>query len=36
MLARLRSHARTLRRRDAFEDGLDAEIRFHLESRAPT
>ena len=34
MLARLRSYARTLGRRDAFEDAMDDEMRFHLESRA--
>jgi predicted permease len=34
MQAKLRSYARTLRRRTAFEDGLDDEIRFHLDSRA--
>jgi len=34
MLARLRSYARNLRRRDAFEDAMDEEMRFHLESRA--
>jgi predicted permease len=34
MLAKLRSYARNLRRRDAFEDAMDEEMRFHLESRA--
>ena len=34
MLAKLRSYARTLRRRDAFEDSMDEEMRFHVESRA--
>lgn len=34
MLAKLLSYARNLFRRAAFEDGLDDEIRFHLESRA--
>ncbi|HEY2432052.1 MAG TPA: ABC transporter permease [Vicinamibacterales bacterium] len=33
MLARFRSLARHLRRRSAFEDAMDAEMRFHLESR---
>jgi putative ABC transport system permease protein len=33
MLARLRSYVRTLRARGAFEDGMDEEMRFHLESR---
>jgi len=33
MLARLRSYARTLRARNAFEDGMDEEMRFHLERR---
>jgi len=34
MLARLRSYVRNLRRRDAFEDAMDDEMRFHLEARA--
>src|SRR6516165_8695532 len=34
MLAKLRSYARNLWRRDAFEDAMDDEIRFHLETRA--
>jgi putative ABC transport system permease protein len=34
MLAKLRSYARNLRRRDAFEDGMDEEMRFHLEACA--
>src|SRR6516162_6990554 len=34
MFARLRSYTRNLLRRDAFEDGMDEEMRFHLESRA--
>ena len=34
MLARLRSLIRNLRGRHAFEDGMDDEIRFHLERRA--
>jgi predicted permease len=33
MLARLRSYVRTLRGRNAFEDGMDEEMRFHLERR---
>src|SRR5215831_3532561 len=33
MLAKLRSYARNLRRRDAFEDAMDEEMRFHLEAR---
>jgi predicted permease len=34
MLAKLRSLARHLRDRDAFEDAMTSEMRFHLESRA--
>jgi predicted permease len=34
MFARLRSTVRALWRRRAFEDDMDAEMRFHLESRA--
>jgi putative ABC transport system permease protein len=34
MIAKLRSLARNLRGRVAFEDEMDAEMRFHLESRA--
>jgi len=34
VLARLRSLIRNLRRRAAFEDGMDDEMRFHLERRA--
>jgi hypothetical protein len=34
MLRRLRSLWRALVGRTAFEDDMDAEIRFHLESRA--
>src|SRR5499427_8228692 len=33
MLAKLRSYARNLGRRDAFEDAMDEEMRFHLEAR---
>jgi predicted permease len=33
MLAKLRSYVRTLLRRNAFEDAIDEEMRFHLESR---
>ena len=32
MLSRLRSFLTALTRRERFEDGLDAEVRFHLES----
>jgi predicted permease len=34
MFAKLRSYARNLRRRDAFEDAMGDEMRFHLEARA--
>ena len=34
MIARLRSLARNLRGRHAFEDAMNDEMRFHLESRA--
>src|SRR5579859_7339812 len=34
MLAKLRSYARNLRHRGAFEDAMDDEMRFHIESRA--
>jgi putative ABC transport system permease protein len=34
MFARLRSYARNLRHRDAFEDAMDDEMRFHIEARA--
>src|SRR3954470_8975047 len=34
MLRTFRSFWRNARRRTAFEDGMDAEIRFHLERRA--
>src|SRR5689334_2116721 len=34
MLSKLRSYARNLRGRNAFEDAMDDEMRFHLESRA--
>jgi predicted permease len=33
MLAKLRSYTRNLRRRTTFEDGLDDEIRFHIDCR---
>jgi predicted permease len=33
MLAKLRSYARNLWRRDAFEDAMDGEMRFHLDTR---
>src|SRR5881227_1017465 len=34
MLRRLLSLLRTASRRDDFEDAMDAEMRFHLETRA--
>ena len=34
MLARLRSFLTAWTRRERFEDGLDEEVRFHLESYA--
>src|SRR5262245_12406688 len=34
MLRKLRSLARNLRGRGAFEDAMDDEMRFHLQSRA--
>jgi predicted permease len=34
MLSRMQSLWRAVRRRDAFEDDMDAEMRFHLEARA--
>jgi predicted permease len=34
MFARLHSYARNLFRRNEFEDAMDEEMRFHLESRA--
>jgi len=33
MLAKLRSYARNLRRRDTFEDVMDDEMRFHIDAR---
>ena len=34
MLRRLRTFWRAAAGREAFEDGMDAEMRFHLEARA--